>query len=96
MYIRLIAHIVRPGGIWTNLGPLLYHYADVPNEISIELSWEEVKPQICKYFDFLEESEKIARYTGNAEGLSVNRYRCIFFVAKRNSTPAQGYSNPVF
>ena len=81
LYIRTIAFIMRTGAIWTNLGPLLYHYADVPHEISIELSWEEVRPYICKYFDFIEEEEKIARYTGNAEGLSVNRYKCIFFVA---------------
>lgn len=123
LYIRTIAYIVRRDGIWTNIGPLLYHYADVPHEISIELSWEEVRPYICKYFDILEEEHKVAwwfskpffcaniffgdwlffsivemshstissfslaaccqvaRYTGNAEGLSSNRYNCIFFVA---------------
>ncbi|CAK9073409.1 Carnosine N-methyltransferase [Durusdinium trenchii] len=96
LYIRTIAYIIRKGGIWTNLGPLLYHYADVPHEISIELSWEEVRPYICQYFDFVEEEEKVARYTGNAEGLSINRYRCIFFVARRNGKPAEGHSNPVF
>lgn len=96
LYIRTIAYIIRKGGIWTNLGPLLYHYADVPHEISIELSWEEVRPYICQYFDFVEEEEKVARYTGNAEGLSINRYRCIFFVARRNGKPAEGHSNPIF
>jgi len=96
LYIRTIAYIVRRDGIWTNIGPLLYHYADVPHEISIELSWEEVRPYICKYFDILEEEHKVARYTGNAEGLSSNRYNCIFFVAKRNQQPAEGRSNPVF
>ena len=60
LYIRTIAHIVRRDGIWTNIGPLLYHYADVPHEISIELSWEEVRPYICKYFDILEEEHKVA------------------------------------
>lgn len=96
LYIRTIAHIVRRDGFWTNIGPLLYHYADVPNEMSIELSWEEVRPYICKYFDILEEESRVARYTGNAEGLSSNRYNCIFFVAKRNGKPAEGHSNPVF
>lgn len=60
LYIRTIAYIVRRDGIWTNIGPLLYHYADVPHEISIELSWEEVRPYICKYFDILEEEHKVA------------------------------------
>ena len=28
---------------------------EVPHEISIELSWEEVRPYICQYFDFVED-----------------------------------------
>jgi len=84
LYIRTIAHIIREGGFWVNLGPLLYHYADT-NEISIELSWEEVRPYICKYFDIVEEEQRYARYTNNPEGLSTTRYRAIFFVAKRNA-----------
>lgn len=28
-------------------------------QISIELSWEEVKPEIKKYFDFKEEDQRI-------------------------------------
>ena len=35
-----IAAIVRPGGLWSNIGPLLFHYAE-QDTISIELSWEE-------------------------------------------------------
>lgn len=42
-YIRTIARILRSGGLWANLGPLLYHFSDMPNEISIELSWEELR-----------------------------------------------------
>merc|ERR1719382_2188582 len=55
LYIRTIAMILRPGGLWANLGPLLYHYAESPRSVSIELSWEEVKPAIQRYFDFKEE-----------------------------------------
>jgi N2227-like protein len=32
-----------PGGVWINLGPLLYHYADIPGENSIEPTYEMVK-----------------------------------------------------
>merc|ERR1712007_155314 len=88
LYIRTIANIIREGGLWSNIGPLLYHYAEQPDAISIELSWEEVKPAIAKYFDFREEPEvREACYTTNEIGLFHTKYRCIFFVATRNSTP---------
>jgi carnosine N-methyltransferase len=31
-YIDLIWRILRPGGVWVNLGPLLYHWADQAGE----------------------------------------------------------------
>jgi carnosine N-methyltransferase len=27
-YVETIEHALRPGGIWTNLGPLLYHWTE--------------------------------------------------------------------
>ena len=30
-------------------GPLLYHFADMPNEMSIEIGWKELKEVILKY-----------------------------------------------
>lgn len=35
--------ILLTGGHWVNLGPLLYHFADLPGENSIEPSYEVVK-----------------------------------------------------
>lgn len=32
-YIDVIKRILKKGGIWINLGPLLYHYTDMFNEI---------------------------------------------------------------
>jgi len=96
LYIRTIAELIREGGLWINLGPLLYHYAEVENEISVELSWEEVKPAILRYFTIDEENQQIAQYTTNPGNMYSVRYNCIFFVAIRNSEPLQGYSNPVF
>lgn len=34
--------ILRPGAIWVNLGPLLYHYSDVSGEGSIEPTYEDL------------------------------------------------------
>jgi len=96
LYIRTIANIIRPGGIWSNLGPLLYHYAEQPDAISIELSWEEVRPAIAKYFDFKEEDRSKAYYSTNIKEMSHTIYNTIYFTAVRNDNPVQGMSNPVF
>lgn len=96
LYIRTIAQIIREGGFWINLGPLLYHYADVEHEISIELSWEEVKHNMSRYFDIIEERETVSQYTTNPGSLMAVKYNCVFFVAVRNSRPPEGTSKPVF
>ena len=41
-YIKTIYNILKEDGVWINIGPLLYHYADMSDEVSIELSWEEI------------------------------------------------------
>lgn len=82
--------------MWVNLGPLLYHFANMHNEPSIEISWEELRPAICRYFDIKEETLCEARYTGNPGSLIGIRYRCIHFVAVRNDVPTSGESTPVY
>lgn len=42
-FIEAIYKILKPGGVWINLGPLLYHFSDMPMEDSIEPSYEVVK-----------------------------------------------------
>lgn len=95
-YIRVIADIIREGGLWINLGPLLFHYADAPHEISIEPSWEEVKPAIEEYFVLDVEEKRDSVYTSNPGSLMSVRYHCIFFVARRNGKATEGMSNAVF
>lgn len=94
--IRHFAELIRPGGLWINLGPLLYHYAEQENEISIELSWEEVKSAMSKYFTIEEENLQLASYTTIPGSMYAVKYRCVFFVAIRNSEPISGESAPVF
>mmetsp|Transcript_117026 Transcript_117026/g.342759 ORF Transcript_117026/g.342759 Transcript_117026/m.342759 type:complete len:399 (+) Transcript_117026:49-1245(+) len=96
LYIRTIAQLIHSGGIWTNIGPLLYHYADAEQEISIELSWEEVRQNICRYFDIIEERILVSQYAANTCSLTGVRYRCVHFVAVRNTVPPTGTSHPVF
>lgn len=97
LYIRTFAGMLREGGVWVNQGPLLYHYAEQNDEISIELSWEEVRELITEYFDFVEEKSDIhCMYSGNTESMTQTEYHCVFSVARRNSKPVEGFSNPVF
>ena len=65
-YIETIHNIVKIGGLWVNFGPLLYHYTENENEISIELSWEEVKHIIIGYgFEFKKIETVKATYSTN-------------------------------
>ncbi len=41
-YIECISKILKKGGLWVNIGPLLYHYAEQVEEVQLELSWEEI------------------------------------------------------
>ena len=41
-YIERIFYVLKPGGFFVNLGPLLYHFFGMAKEKSIELSLEEV------------------------------------------------------
>merc|ERR1719343_1547218 len=70
-YIRTFARLVRPGGLWANMGPLLWHYSAEGggsfDSVSIELAWDEVRPAIEKYFEVREVERRDALYT---EGMS--------------------------
>jgi len=96
LYIMTLASIVKCGGLWVNLGPLLYHFADTDTEFSVELSWTEVRTIICQYFDIIEESQREAYYTANPDSLFRTLFKCLFFVARRNAKPVVGTSKPVF
>ncbi|CRG99835.1 N2227-like protein, putative [Plasmodium relictum] len=87
MYIRTFANILKPNSLWSNVGPLLYHYAEMPNEMSIELSWDEIKLIISKWFSFLEIKWIDNYYTTNFDSMMQVQYHCIFFSALRNNVP---------
>ena len=55
-FIELIHRILKPGGKWINFGPLLYHFAEIPRESSIEPSYDIVRSIIEKTgFEFKRE-----------------------------------------
>lgn len=89
-FLEIIYRILRPGGIFINYGPLLYHFSDVPNEFSIEPSYEDIREIIEKLgFKFVKESTKVkSKYSQNPLSMSKLEYESIFFVVQKPEIPA--------
>ena len=97
LYIRTIANAIKEGGVWVNFGPLLYHYAEHNDAISLEFSWEEVREFISEFFNIKEARTGIeCVYSSNQKAMNRTVYKCIYFAATRNGKLVDGYSNPVF
>ncbi|CAK9303604.1 unnamed protein product [Gordionus sp. m RMFG-2023] len=84
-YFETIQKILKPGGYWINFGPLLYHYADMPNETSIELSYEQIKIAIIKMgFKLIKEKCNIQTgYAQNPKSMLQYLYNCVYFIAQK-------------
>ena len=81
-FIEIIYNVIKQGGIWINVGPLLYHFHDIENEVSIELSWEEVKKIILKFgFEIYNEKMINSTYSEIEDRLKTTIYTCIYFKA---------------
>ena len=79
-YIDVIYDILKPGGRWINLGPLLYHYSDTLTEISVELSAEELRQYIsAKGFEFSTEQWVKSKYCAEPDNMLESIYNCWFF-----------------
>lgn len=84
-YIETIHKALHANGIWINLGPLLYHFSEAPDEDSIEPCYDFVRDIIVSYgFQFLEEDQNVScYYTQNPDSMLSYVYRCVFFVARK-------------
>ncbi|KAM6036105.1 carnosine N-methyltransferase isoform 2-T2 [Theristicus caerulescens] len=84
-YIDTIWKILKPGGIWINVGPLLYHFENLGNELSIELSYEDIKNVILQYGFHIEvEKESVlSTYTVNELSMMKYYYECVLFVVRK-------------
>ncbi|XP_054804082.1 uncharacterized protein LOC129307214 isoform X2 [Prosopis cineraria] len=92
-YIEIISQILKNGGVWINLGPLLYHFADMygqEDDMSIELSLEDVKRVALHYgFEFEKENTIETTYTTNPRSMMQNRYFAAFWVMRKKSPAPQ-------
>lgn len=90
-YVEHIHSLLADGGIWINLGPLLYHYSDSPDVDSTELSYSELRLLVLHYgFEIKEESERTCYYTQNPNSMMHTIYNCAFFVAIKK--PSRGWN----
>ncbi|KAF7411750.1 carnosine N-methyltransferase isoform X1 [Vespula maculifrons] len=84
-FIETIYKILKPGGVWINLGPLLYHFSDMPMEDSIEPSYDAVR-DVIQGFGFLLEKEEIhmrTRYAQNVNSMLQCEYNSVYFVCRK-------------
>nr|XP_023857979.1 carnosine N-methyltransferase [Salvelinus alpinus]XP_023857980.1 carnosine N-methyltransferase [Salvelinus alpinus]XP_023857982.1 carnosine N-methyltransferase [Salvelinus alpinus]XP_023857983.1 carnosine N-methyltransferase [Salvelinus alpinus] len=83
-YVETIWYILKPGGVWINLGLLLYHFENMANELSIELSYEDVRVAIFKIWIPFGGGESLpTTYTKNYQSMLKYLYDCVFFVARK-------------
>ncbi|CAN1745684.1 Carnosine N-methyltransferase [Linum perenne] len=85
-YIETISKILKDGGVWINLGPLLYHFADMygqEDEMSIELSLEDVKRVALHYGFEFEDVRCFLTFCLCAFFLLQNHYFSAFWTARK-------------
>jgi len=82
-YVEKIFKILKPGGLWINNGPLMYHFANT-TEMSVELTWNELRSVILATgFELeLEDSEKCS-YVENPASLLTQEFKTILFTARK-------------
>ncbi|KAG6447255.1 hypothetical protein O3G_MSEX004809 [Manduca sexta] len=84
-FIERIYKILRPGGYWINLGPLLYHYSDMPSANSIEPPYDLLLEIIADVgFDILKEKTGVkTKYAQNPNSMMQHEYDSVFFVCRK-------------
>jgi len=84
-FVQTIHRVLRPGGAWLNLGPLLYHFADSKTEDSIEPDYRTLRGCIQELgFEFVTERESVpCTYSQNPTSMLQYTYNCVMFHARK-------------
>jgi carnosine N-methyltransferase len=89
-YIRRISELLTPGGAWINMGPLLWHFSDMANEVSVELTWDELRRLIVGAGFIIEHEDwHTCPYVRNVRSMYRMEYDCVCFVARWPGQHAQ-------
>ncbi|KAM0756073.1 N2227-domain-containing protein [Meredithblackwellia eburnea MCA 4105] len=79
-YLTRIYTMLKPGGVWINCGPTLWHFENTDGARSIELTLEEVKELAKRIgFTFQEDREIKTSYTSNQLSLLRHQYTAGFW-----------------
>lgn len=83
-FVRAVASILRPGGLWVNFGPLEYRCDDTGGDGTImELSWEELRHAISIFFDVKDEGFEDCFMATNRLSMMQTEYTAVKFAAIR-------------
>ncbi|XP_033624920.1 carnosine N-methyltransferase-like [Asterias rubens] len=83
-YVETIYKILKPGGFWINLGPLLYHFENTAKEPSIEIAYDVLRQVILDFsFVMLREETIHTSYLQDQFSMLKYEYDCVFFVCQK-------------
>mmetsp|Transcript_13657 Transcript_13657/g.50883 ORF Transcript_13657/g.50883 Transcript_13657/m.50883 type:complete len:458 (-) Transcript_13657:563-1936(-) len=98
-YIALIYRMLKPGGVWINGGPLVWHWApglpgsvesgggqrgDARYRYSVELSYAQVRSIMGRIgFKFLHEEVRACHYACNNKSMMTTQYQAAFFTVQK-------------
>lgn len=88
-YLSIIARCLKPGGVWVNFGPLLFHWSDArsylkEDELSVEMSLEDVE-RVAESVGLriVKREMRDSLYTADKKSMCQTVYRCALLVAVR-------------
>ncbi|KZT26103.1 N2227-domain-containing protein [Neolentinus lepideus HHB14362 ss-1] len=86
-YLRILHRILKPGGVWINLGPLLWHFENnATNEPSVELDLGEVKALASKIgFELHNERTVETTYVNHKQSMLGYVYHAAFWCATKQA-----------
>lgn len=83
-YLETIRKVLKPGGMWLNLGPLLYHFEGNDSSVSIELTLEELISAIAKVgFEVQSSSIQSCSYVQNPRSMLKTTFECSFMIMQK-------------
>ncbi|KAJ2859847.1 hypothetical protein GGI22_002870 [Coemansia erecta] len=86
-YLDTMWHAMKPGAVWINLGPLLWHFDNVDGEQSIELTRDEFVELVAKVgFELdpgLFKAKVPVSYTANSKSMLQYTYSTFMCVARK-------------
>ena len=84
-YLEIISKMLIKGGYLINIGPLLYHFEDMTNDPSVELTHEQLIKTLPAFgFKLIKQKKNIkTSYTCNPHSMLQMHYNCVFWIAQK-------------